>query len=243
METLKFKLSGNGASYLKPQINSVNLTYSHIHKPALLGMLGAALGLKGHNQKLKEEEYPEYYEKLKGLKVSIVPTRPYFPTTMNHITETNGFANRSGSQGLNLVIKEQRLDSPEWTILIQKGNAEESTFEKLKDFILNSKNKFSTYLGKNHFTATIEDMEIINLEKTLETSGTCNSLIIDRDVEVIDSFSTDDDLFVAPFSLPVAYRKFANYYREDKMIITNNELEWDDSAEMYNIDGKNCLFF
>jgi CRISPR-associated protein Cas5h len=41
------------------------LTFNMLHKPALLGILGAILGFAGYK---KNEELPEYYVKLKDLK-------------------------------------------------------------------------------------------------------------------------------------------------------------------------------
>ncbi|MFQ5633254.1 MAG: type I-B CRISPR-associated protein Cas5, partial [bacterium] len=52
----------------KPDINekdSIYLTYNMLHKPALLGILGAIIGLAGYHVRNK---MPEYYERLKNLR-------------------------------------------------------------------------------------------------------------------------------------------------------------------------------
>jgi CRISPR-associated protein Cas5h len=55
----------------KPDTNDpIYLTFNMLHKPSLLGILGAIIGEKGFQ---KHGEMPEYYRKLKGLKVSIAP--------------------------------------------------------------------------------------------------------------------------------------------------------------------------
>ena len=70
MKALRFKLSGRTACFRRAEFNAyAYFTYNNIHKPALLGMLGAILGYGGYSQQKKEEQYPEYYQRLKEIKV------------------------------------------------------------------------------------------------------------------------------------------------------------------------------
>ena len=80
METLKFELKSNMAIIKKPDSNETYYTYNFPHKIMLLGLLGAIIGLNGYNyysfQKSigKEvKEIPEFYDKLKNLKIGILP--------------------------------------------------------------------------------------------------------------------------------------------------------------------------
>ena len=75
MNSLKFTLKGKTAFFKIPEVNSVcYFTYGNIHKPALLGILGAVLGYGGYTQqKQNGSEFPEYYEKLRDINISIVP--------------------------------------------------------------------------------------------------------------------------------------------------------------------------
>ena len=53
---LKFDLSGKLACFRKPETNADTfLTYSYIHKVALLGILGSIIGLGGYNQAKREK--------------------------------------------------------------------------------------------------------------------------------------------------------------------------------------------
>ena len=55
----------------KPDINEgIYLTYNMLHKPAILGILGAIIGLKGYE---KNEVFPEYYRELKHIPVGVKP--------------------------------------------------------------------------------------------------------------------------------------------------------------------------
>ena len=89
MKAISFELGGKTACFRKPDVNVyAYFTYNNIHKPALLGLLGAIIGLGGHTQLHDENRgkkpseltynhnYPEFYKKLQHLKVSIVPLAP-----------------------------------------------------------------------------------------------------------------------------------------------------------------------
>ena len=128
MEAVRFTLSGRTAFFKKPEVNAYYyFTYSQIHKIALMGMFGAILGYGGYAQKnwqiMKKGqeiavEYPEFYEKLHELKISIVPKneRGYIPKKVQIFNNSVGYA--SEEQGGNLIIKEQWLENPEWDIYV-----------------------------------------------------------------------------------------------------------------------------
>ena len=82
MKALHVTLSGKTAFFKKPEVNTFYyFTYGNIHKVALLGIFGAILGYGGYAQmkaekrksKDLEEGYPEFYERLQNLKVSLHP--------------------------------------------------------------------------------------------------------------------------------------------------------------------------
>ena len=128
MEAVRFTLSGRTAFFKKPEVNAYYyFTYSQIHKIALMGMFGAILGYARYAQKnwqiMKKGqeiavEYPEFYEKLHELKISIVPKneRGYIPKKVQIFNNSVGYA--SEEQGGNLIIKEQWLENPEWDIYV-----------------------------------------------------------------------------------------------------------------------------
>ena len=114
METLKFTLAGQNAFFKKPDVNEYcYFTYGHIHKVALLGMLGAIAGYKGYGSKYEtvkkskilSEDYPEFYEKLKQIKIAVVPKNEngYIQKKIHTFNNSVGYANKDG----NLIVKEQ----------------------------------------------------------------------------------------------------------------------------------------
>src|SRR5699024_7809318 len=96
MQVLKFALSGRTAFFKKPDVNAFYyFTYGNIHKIALLGIFGAILGYGGYNQQ-KESTYPEFYDKLKDIKISIVPKndKGYISKKMQIFNNSVGYASK-----------------------------------------------------------------------------------------------------------------------------------------------------
>ena len=68
---ISFDIQADFGFFKKPDYNDgVLLTYNMLHKPALLGILGAIIGLRGYR---KKGEWPEYYQRLAALPVGIEP--------------------------------------------------------------------------------------------------------------------------------------------------------------------------
>ena len=140
----------------KPDSNDpIYLTFNMLHKPSLLGILGAIIGEKGFQ---KHGEMPEYYIKLKDLKVSIAPLEENgkafhengnFAKTIIKYINTTGLA--SEEEGGNLIITEQALIAPAfkcWIMLDLEKDAEAKLFNYLKE----NKAEYLPYLGKNEFS-------------------------------------------------------------------------------------------
>ncbi len=108
---LSFDLRADFACFKKPDVNEgIILTFNCLHKPALLGILGAIVGLKGYSRK---GEFPEYYHVFKDLPVGIEPLEGFhekgnFNKTIIKYTNTVGYANADG----NLIVTEQTLIRP-----------------------------------------------------------------------------------------------------------------------------------
>jgi CRISPR-associated protein Cas5h len=148
---ISFDLKAEMGFLKKPDINDgIYLTYNMLHKPALLGMLGAIAGMKGYE---KNGVFPEYYEKLKHLKISI---QPLDSDKGNYIKEIVSYNNSTGfasnEEGGNLIVTEQILLRPSYRcfLLLNIDNSDEKT---LYDNILSYKAEFLPYLGKNDFSA------------------------------------------------------------------------------------------
>jgi len=127
----------------KPDTNEgIAMSYNMLHKPALLGILGAVLGLEGYQRR---GELPAYYQELRDLQVGVEPLgddNGNFPKTTIVYTNTVGYANKDG----NLIAYENTLVSPSYRVYL--------AVEEDSELYKNLKYGYATYipyLGKNEF--------------------------------------------------------------------------------------------
>ncbi len=146
---ISFTIKAEKGFFKKPDINEgIYLTYNMIHKPALLGILGAIIGLNGFE---KHGKMPEYYEKLKDIKLGIKPIgdeKGVFQKTIISYTNTTGLATEEKS-GI-LTITEQTLIKPSYKVYIlinMNDNLQQVLYHNIKE----QKAEFLPYMGKNDY--------------------------------------------------------------------------------------------
>jgi CRISPR-associated protein Cas5h len=149
-ETLiSFDLKADFGVFKKPDVNDgLQITFNMLHKPALLGILGAIAGLKGYE---KKGVFPEYWEKLKDLRVGIAPLdheNGNFTKTVIKYTNTVGYANADG----NLLITEQTLRKPAYRCYLLL-DLENEAHERLHTRIHAGEAEYLPYFGKNECSA------------------------------------------------------------------------------------------
>lgn len=143
---ISFDIQGNFGFFRKPDVNDgVQLSYNMIHKPSILGILGAILGLGGYH---RLGEWPDYYIRLKHLAIGMQPLvnheRGNFGKTLITYTNTVGYANDKA----NLIIHENTLLKPSYRIFLLLDISkplEEELYEK----IANAQATYLPYFGKN----------------------------------------------------------------------------------------------
>ena len=256
MEALKFTLSGYSAFFKDNVINTVYLTYGNIHRVALLGMFGAILGYGGYSKqndmlnkkKKKMPDYPEFYEKLKDIKISIVSNgkNGYFNKKLQTFNNSVGYASKE--EGGNLIVKQFWLENPSWDIYILLDCDEA---KKIADYIQNRKAIYLPYLGSNDHLANIMDVEIINIEEkigsedeTIEILSMVKASDISekkKNVFSIDKNSARDDTYKYSEYLPFTLSKDLNQHEKEKMTITNMSVILKKSY--YKVEDKNIVFY
>lgn len=247
MQAISFRLSGKTACFRKPDVNQyAYFTYNNIHKPALLGLLGAVIGLGGHtqlynanrgkkpNQLEYNQGYPEFYEKLQHLNVSIVPLAPhgYFSKKIqvfnNSVGYANGMVSGTSEKALkervdssNLVVREQWLENPAWQILILDDGSD--IYGKITEYLLDAKSVFIPYLGKNDHPANIDEVQNIELHEP--NNNYINSLFI-KDFEKLDGWAKENETpFLFQEISPMRFQKEYHFYEYESLVFTNYELE------------------
>lgn len=260
MQALKFNLSGKTAIFKRPDVNvHCYFTYSHIHKPALLGIFGAICGFSGYNQQKayndkcsaeKREadifEYPEFYEKLKDIKISILPKESIFAKTKQKFNNSVGYA--SDEQGNNLIVTEQWLENPSWEIFVLLDGSEVT--ENLKQRFLKREFVFIPYLGKNDHYANITDIEIVELNEVQNCTKIDSMIFADKITDCNKGGTilkkkncNKEKSFFYTERLPFALDKEDNQYVLQKFVFTNYSVHLNNFENIYSCKNKNIAFF
>ena len=233
-------------------------TYGNIHRVALLGILGAILGYKGYsqmqdilsNKKKKEklkESYPEFYEKLKDLKIAILPLNPkgIIPKKIQIFNNSVGYASKE--QGGNLIVKEQWLENPKWEICILL-DCEEA--KKIKEAIQNHKCEFYPYLGTNDHFADIEYLGVEEAQPIKQDDYRVDSFMVKDNIEFIEKNSrqlrkilSEDEIesysqFKYEEALPKSIDAEVNNYELERFVYTNGFVKFLDGKQVYSISNK-----
>lgn len=251
MKALCFSLSGKTAFFKKPEVNSyVYFTYGNIHKIALLGIFGAILGYGGHTQKYNEigrvkkleESFPEFYEKLQGVNVSVVPgvQNGFIRKKIQVFNNSVGYASKE--QGGNLIVKEQWLEEPLWDIYVLL-DCEEAI--KLSEEIQEKRCVYIPYLGKNDHFADITAVYVKDAAEVKCGKGKIASLFPKENgvQQTGDDFWADDQVtFKYEERLPSQLDAWTNNYILQSFIYTDALISWE-NQKVYCIDGKNIMFY
>ena len=257
METIKFDLTANMAIIRKPDSNETYYTYNSRHKIMILGLLGAIIGLNGYNCNLLQKNLgrkvngnPEFYEKLKNLKIGIVPNlgKENFSRKIQAFNNSVGYA--SNETGNNLIVKEQWLEKPSWTIYILENESEE--YRKIKDYLINKKCEYIPYIGKNDHFADIKNVTVEETKQLSEKITKIDSLydekianLKDNLLEEILGFEIAEDrkYFLYKEVLPISLNEKIGYDEYKEFVYTNQELEIEDNSNIYKVNEKNIYCF
>lgn len=215
MKALRFRLSGKTGFFKQPDVNTyLYYTYEQIHRIAILGLLGAIVGYKGYNEK-DRGKYPEFYKKLKDLKISVVSegNNGVFDRKLQVFNNSTAFA--SNHQGGNLVIRQVWLENPSWLIYILLDSDQS---EMIKEYILNKKTIFTPYLGTNDHMANISDCEIVDIEKS--NAKIINSLFWDEDFKL----RLKSKIYKYEENLPFFLEEDTERYIRKKTLASNGEV-------------------
>ncbi len=251
MRAISFKLGGRFAFFKKPDVNKfVYFTYNNIHKIALLGVLGAIIGLGGYtklfnkNRGLKrgkkgyDDGFPEFYQKLQRLKVSIIPLSPngYFSKKIQTFNNSVGYASKE--VGGNLITREQWLENPQWQIMVLEDKSLE--YQKIREYLINRKAIFTPYLGKNDHFANIEEVEEIDLSNEIKDNYIASLFI--KNFDKLSGWAKEDETpFLFQEITPISFQKEYHFYQNKILIFTNYEVE-ELPNDTYQYREKNYTF-
>lgn len=249
---ISFDLKAEMGFLKKPDINDgIYITYNMLHKPALLGILGAIAGLKGYE---KNGQLPDYYTRLKNLKLGIQPLNSDKGSYIKDIVSYNngtGFA--SNETGGNLIITEQFLIRPSYRcyLLLDIGNPDESL---IYERILSYQAEFLPYLGKNDFSAWWTDAKEYDSvdEFDFKQNYKISSVFAKTDsvspfiVRSMSMYAVEKDpIFIYFEKLPVGFDEDHYQYVYGDFVYTNalfgKEMDMSENGCFYQIEESNII--
>lgn len=250
---ISFDLKAEMGFLKKPDINDgIYLTYNMLHKPALLGILGAIAGMKGY---MGNGALPEYYEKLSHLKVGVKPLEDDKGNYTKDIVSYNnstGFA--SGEEGGNLIVTEQILIKPFYKcfLLLNLDNADEKT---LYDNILSYKAEFLPYMGKNDFSAWWTDAHEYDFFEKFDFSHDYKITSIFAKTDAVSGYvarsmsmfykESKESSFLYFERLPVGFNEKLYQYSYADFVYSNasfkKEMDMSKVGEFYQIDEDHII--
>lgn len=256
---ISFDISSYMGMLKKPDINKdMYLTYNMIHKPFVIGLLGALIGLDGFK---RNGEFPEYYKELElkaskedKIKIGICPLneddRGVFQKTI--LTYNNSVGYASQELGGNLIVTEQTIVQPRYRIFLLL-NSVNKYHTQLYETVINGESTYIPYLGKNEFQISwINDNgEILAREYNVMPSVPVNDFYI-RSIFIGNTLSPildnpDDIDFESPFfyfeNLPSIYNEELYQYDYMNFKFTNAKFNYIDSKvdNLYKIDKEDYV--
>jgi len=254
-ETIKFNLSSKMAIIKKPESNETYFTYNFPHKIMLLGMLGAIIGLNGYNYyALKKQlgetvnEIPEFYKKLKGLKIAIIPNikSHNFSRKIQAFNNSVGYASKE--DGNNLIVKEQWLEKPSWQIYILENRTKE--YKKIKEYLLNKKCEYIPYIGKNDHFANIQNVEILSTERVKNVEyidSIFKEEILSEEINILDNIisfgNVEKEEYKYKEILPTKLSEKIGYYNFKPFIYTSEKLKIKEKIKLHKVGEKVIYYF
>lgn len=226
MEILKFDIYANLAHFKDITSNQIRNTYKHIHKCAILGILGSVIGIEKTHTRMTEDRIPNCYKELEDIKVAVVPHEDLFSEKTITITETVGFLHL----GTNFVSKTKVLVHPKWTIYVF-GNGNKY-YDKIKQNLLNQDFYYIPYLGVNFCTASINNVEVLEGEEIKKVSHIDS--IFDANIKHYEDEEEEEERISSGLMfLPIGYNHETKRYNTKEMIYTNDFI--DKNQEIENI--------
>ncbi|AEB77226.1 CRISPR-associated protein Cas5 [Clostridium botulinum] len=236
MKGFKFNVSGKTAFFRKSDINQhINFSYSNIHKPCILGLLGAIIGL----------DKDKYYHALKHLRIAIVPNKSYFNKSIQVYNNTTKFGNKSLNNPTTLNIREQWLEDVSWYIYVITED-DDITYDKIYEYIKEFKSVYNIYLGRKEHIANVRFIEDIDIEDIHDDIAQINSLFpysIIKDIEANKPEYCEDRIsYFLKETMPIGYDD-KGLYDYDTLVHTNHEIyELNNTNNIYKINN-NILYF
>jgi CRISPR-associated protein Cas5h len=168
LNVISFRIRGDFAAFRDPSVTANQTVYYIPSKSAVIGILGAIIGIKRENT-LGDIYNPAYLQLLKatkiGLQVNSTPKKITFFT--NH---------RSLKEAKTKPFKSEILENPDYTIFVV---TEQPFYEKLANCLQENSFEYSPYFGHAYCPARISEFKTFEAEHHRPEDQYTSSVILD----------------------------------------------------------------
>lgn len=151
MKIISFRISGAFGAFRDPSVTSNQTVYYIPSKSAVIGILGAIIGIKRSDQ-LEDIYSKEYLDFFKNTNIGIQLESP--PKKVVYFTN-----HRSIKEAKTKPFKTEVVENPRYTIYV---DTEKSYFEKLSNALMKNQFVYSPYLGHAYCPASVFDAKEID---------------------------------------------------------------------------------
>jgi len=239
---ISFTIKAEFGMFKKPDINDkIFISYNMIHKPYLLGILGAIMGYGGHNQNKDKSKMPEYYEKLKDIRVAIAPSSENGGIFKKEFIIFNNTTN-----GTIANITEQTLVNPAYRIYLELDDIKD---KELISSLRENRAVYPPYMGKNEFSLWWDNFSVHDKFEKIESKENFEvKTIIKKDENFVLKNSGYKERTTSYFylfeRLPIRFDEQLKQYKYSDFLYTNNVFK--STKQLQNLhecdEGVICLF-
>ena len=179
MKLISFRISGAFAAFRDPSVTSNQTVYYIPSKSAVVGILGAMIGVKRSDSlgEIYSEEYKEFFKNTKiGIQFESEPRKVTFFT--NH---------RSLKEPKTKPFKTELVENPKYTIYVI---TDDENSKKLSNAIKKNEFIFSPYLGHAYCQAAVSDYEEIDAQEIDSKDKKTQCVVLDES----ETYNSDFEL-------------------------------------------------
>lgn len=169
MKLISFRISGAFAAFRDPSVTSNQTVYYIPSKSAVVGMLGAMIGIKRSDSlgELYSKEFQEFFKNTKiGIQFESEPKKVTFFT--NH---------RSLKEPKTKPFKTELVENPKYALYVI---TDEENSKKLINVLKKNEFIFSPYLGHAYCQATVFDFKEIDAKETDSEGEKTQCVVLDE---------------------------------------------------------------
>jgi CRISPR-associated protein Cas5 subtype I-B len=167
LNILSFRVSGDFAAFRDPSVTSNQTVYFIPSKSALIGLIGAIIGVRRGNRldKIYGEDYLDLFSVTRiGMRLESEPKKTTFFTNHRSLKETK-----------TKPFKTELVEDPKYTIFVW---TDDRYFGRIKKTIEKREYTYSPYLGHAYCPARIDGPQVYPVPNTVDPKDKITTCVI-----------------------------------------------------------------